>query len=140
VRDTCDLDDIREIERKCSPGSQGLHEPAQGAQRACEGHDRVDAVAHRSTPPVGSTEPSPQRPRDHQALDLVRALVDLRDLRVAQHPLDRVLLDVALPAEHLHRLGGDPHGGLRSGKLRLGGELRHLADLLLGVERVPSAV
>ena len=29
--------------------------------------------------------------RDHEPLDLVRALVDLGDLRVAHHPLDRVL-------------------------------------------------
>src|SRR5436309_15272663 len=28
---------------------------------------------------------------DHQALDLVRPLVDLRDLRIAHHPLDGVL-------------------------------------------------
>src|SRR5215471_14322721 len=33
-----------------------------------------------------------QLPRDHQPLDLVRTLVDLCDLRVAHHSLDRVLL------------------------------------------------
>ena len=50
--------------------------------------------------------------RDHQALDLVRALVDLRDLRVAHHPLDRVLVHVAVAAEHLDGLDRDRHRGV----------------------------
>src|SRR3954468_24808432 len=33
-----------------------------------------------------------QLARDHEPLNLVRPLVDLRDLRVAHHALDRVLL------------------------------------------------
>src|SRR4051794_35302693 len=37
----------------------------------------------------------PEGARDHEALDLVRALVDLRDLGVAQVALDRVLGHVA---------------------------------------------
>src|SRR5512136_2068418 len=44
--------------------------------------------------------------RDHLALDLVGALVDLGDLRVAHHLFDRVLLHVAVAAEHLHRVRG----------------------------------
>src|SRR3954452_22669272 len=47
-----------------------------------------------------------QRPRDHEALDLARALVDLGDLRVAVVALGRELLRVAVAAEHLDRLAG----------------------------------
>src|SRR6476659_8649702 len=43
---------------------------------------------------------------DHEPLDLLRPLVNLRDLRVAHEPLDRVLPDVAVAAEDLHRVGG----------------------------------
>src|SRR5580765_1233910 len=60
---------------------------------------------------------------DHEALDLVRALVDLRDLGVAHHPLDGVLLDVAVAAENLHRVGGDVHRHIGAV------ELRHRRDL-----------
>src|SRR3954453_17343109 len=47
-----------------------------------------------------------QRARDHEALDLARALVDLGDLRVAVVALGRELLRVAVAAEHLDRLAG----------------------------------
>src|SRR3954471_12340066 len=47
--------------------------------------------------------------RDHEALHLVRALVDLRDLRVPHHALDGVLLDEAVAAEDLDRLGRHVH-------------------------------
>ena len=67
--------------------------------------------------------PSPQAPTlqragDHEALDLVRALVDLGDLRVAHHALDRVLVDVAVAAEHLDRLDGHRHRGVGGEQLR----------------------
>src|ERR687895_746788 len=52
---------------------------------------------------------------DDQALDLRGALVDLEQLGVAHELLDRVLLDVAVAAEHLDRVGRDLHG-------RVGGE------------------
>src|SRR5207248_366520 len=52
---------------------------------------------------------------DHEPLDLRGALVDLKQLRVAHELLDRVLLDVAVAAEHLHRIGRDLHR-------RIGGE------------------
>src|SRR5712691_2175624 len=42
--------------------------------------------------------------RDHEPLDLRGALVYLEELRVAHELLDRVLLDVAVAAEHLHRV------------------------------------
>src|SRR6266851_6547151 len=43
------------------------------------------------------------------AMDLVGAFPDLGDLGVAQQPLDPVILDVAIAAMELHRLGGDAH-------------------------------
>src|SRR5215469_16139511 len=48
---------------------------------------------------------------DHEPLDLLRPLVDLRDLRVAHEALDRVLLDVAVAAQDLYRLGRHRHRG-----------------------------
>src|SRR5690242_19403635 len=50
--------------------------------------------------------------RDDQALDLRGALVELHDLRVAHELLDLVLLDEAVAAEDLHRVGGDLHRGV----------------------------
>src|SRR3954449_11119857 len=78
--------------------------------------------------------------RDHQPLDLVRALVDLRDLRVAHHPLDGVLLDVAVAAEDLHRLGRDPHRRVRAGELGLGRRLRQLGPVDARVGHLPEPV
>src|SRR5713101_486091 len=46
---------------------------------------------------------------DQLAMDLVGALPDLGDLGVAEQPLDPVILDVAIAAMELHRLGGDAH-------------------------------
>src|SRR5690348_11337997 len=60
-------------------------------------------------PGIPRTRLLPHGPGDHESLDLVGALIDLRDLGIAQHPLDRVLLDVAVAAEHLHRLDGHAH-------------------------------
>src|SRR3989440_11350861 len=68
-----------------------------------------------------------ERARDHDALDLVRALVDLRDLGVAQEALDRVLLDVAVAAEHLDGLDGDRHRRVRAEQLGHRGVLAHVA-------------
>src|SRR3954452_4999793 len=62
---------------------------------------------------------------DHEALDLVGALVDLRDLRVAHHPLDGVLVHVAVAAEHLDGLDRDRHRGVRGEQL---GHRRPLAQ------------
>src|SRR5690606_40506834 len=45
-----------------------------------------------------------ERSRDHQPLNLTGSFSDLADLRVPHHPLDRVLLHVAVPAVDLHRL------------------------------------
>src|SRR5580700_8765038 len=53
-----------------------------------------------STAPRGSGVPLEELAGDHDALDLVRAFVDLRELGVAEQLLDGVLLHVAVPAEH----------------------------------------
>src|SRR5579884_491048 len=44
-----------------------------------------------------------QRPADDQLLDLARAFVQRRHPRVAQVLPDRILVDVTVPAVHLHR-------------------------------------
>src|SRR3569832_2273389 len=59
------------------------------------------------------------RPRDHEPLDLARALVDLGDLRVPVVALDRELLGVAVAAEDLDRLGRLAAGDLRREELGL---------------------
>ena len=53
-----------------------------------------------------------QRSRDDEPLDLLGPLVELGDLRVAHHPLDRELVDVAVAAEDLDGVRGDPHRGV----------------------------
>src|SRR4029453_19008772 len=71
------------------------------------------------------------RARDHEALDLARALIDLGDLRVAVVPLDRELLRVAVAAEDLDRLAGGPARRLRGEELGLGALLGVREPLLL---------
>src|SRR4051795_5874677 len=89
--------------------------PAQSATAAAKAIRRGLTIA----PPSAL----PHVAGDDDALDLVRALVDLRDLRVAHHALDGVLGDVAIAAEDLHRL--DRHEHRRVG----GEELGHRAVL-----------
>src|SRR5215213_317021 len=79
-------------------------------------------------------------PGDHEPLDLVRALVDLRDLRVPHHALDRVLLDVPVAAQDLDGLGRDPHGRVRAEQLRHGGRLRQLGALDTVVDHLAEGV
>src|SRR5215470_15690691 len=63
--------------------------------------------------------PAEEVPRDHDALDLRRPLVDLEQLRVAHQLLDRVLLRVAVAAEDLDGVGGRPHRGVGAVRLRV---------------------
>src|SRR5439155_27015457 len=65
--------------------------------------------------------------RDHELLDLRGALVDLRDLRVAEVTLDLVLLDEPVTAVHLDRAGRDLQGGL--GREELGHRRRRRVRL-----------
>src|SRR3954470_2957517 len=64
--------------------------------------------------------------RDHEALDLFRSLVDLRDLGVPHHPLDRVLLHVPVAAEDLDGVGRDLHRHVGAVQLRHRRDLRQL--------------
>src|SRR3954471_20094354 len=74
---------------------------------------RQSAVVKAIRRPVGQRESMtfrlPEGPCDHDSLDLVGALVDLRDLGVAHVALDRVLVDEAVAAEHLDGLDAHPH-------------------------------
>src|SRR5207302_5163303 len=64
-----------------------------------------------------------ERPGDDHALNLVRALVDLRDLGVSHHPLHRVVRDVAVSAQQLYAISGDPHRHVGRKELGHGGDL-----------------
>src|SRR5918992_4278755 len=57
--------------------------------------------------------PAEDAAREHDALDLVRALVDLSDLGVSHQALDGVLAYVAVPPERLDAVGRHRHGDVR---------------------------
>src|SRR4029079_11461332 len=75
-------------------------------------NDPTDAHAGQS-PLVSrgrrSSVPPGERPGDDEPLDLLRSFVELGDLRVAHHPLDGELVDIAVSAEDLDRVRGDAH-------------------------------
>ena len=89
---------------------------------------RADAVlrARRVGARLGA-----ERARDHHLLDLVGALADREDLRVAVEAADRVLLDVAVAAVDLHGLLGAAHRQAAGLELRLGGGQREVAPGVL---------
>src|SRR5690242_21825698 len=80
--------------------------PLSSRERGLGGEVRGLATAsgERSAHPGDGAE---QRARNHDALNLVRALEDLGDLDVAHVALDRPVAHVARAAEHLYRVGGD---------------------------------
>ena len=89
------------------------------------GRDGRRRPARGGLPAAGAEGRGPllqQAPRDHHALHLVGALVDLGDLGVAHHPLDREVLGVAGAAEQLDGVGGHLHGDV--GGERLGRRAR----------------
>src|SRR5699024_7213520 len=69
---------------------------------------------------------------DNDALDLTRALVDLGDLGIAHHALNRVILGVAVAAVDLDCLGGDLHGSF--GGEQLSGSSVEGEGLAFGLE------
>src|SRR3990172_1579873 len=77
-------------------------------------------------------------PRDHEPLDLARSLADLRELRVPEHPLDRVVRDVAVPAVNLDRLVRYEGGHLARVQLRHGGLLLEREATVLAPRGVPD--
>jgi hypothetical protein len=73
----------------------------------------------RTLSAVRSARHAQEIPRDDEALDLLGPLVQLGDLRIAHHPLDRVVRRVAVATEDLDRVS-------RHGHRRVAGEeLRH---------------
>src|SRR6476646_11357901 len=76
--------------------------------------------------------------RNHHALNLVRSLVDLRDLSIAHHPLDRELFHVPIAAKHLdgvirdrdRRVGGERLGDGRLAAEALRPRIHQLADMV----------
>src|SRR5215211_6063271 len=79
----------------------------------------VSSMCEDATEATGSPRPPPtirqcggsahQRPGDDQPLYLVGPLHDLQHLRLPHPAFHGVVLDVSGAAEHLHRVGGDPH-------------------------------
>src|SRR6201997_5400350 len=90
------------------------------------GRLRIPAMSRRLTAPTGRAVPAgpvareEDLLRDHEPLDLRRALVDLEQLRVAHQLLDRVLLDVAVAAEDLDGVRWYLHSGVGGEPLREG--------------------
>src|SRR5215207_5223249 len=83
----------------------------EAATAAAGEHGKDGKTVSGPSPPL--TESAAQKVSgDDDALDLRGSLVDLEELGVAHQLLDRVLLRVAVAAEDLHRVGGDPHGGV----------------------------
>src|ERR1700677_3123187 len=76
-------------------------------------------------------------PRDNHPLDLVGALEDLRDLRLAHVPLNREVAGVAVAPEHLDGVGRHPHrhvGRHQLGDRRLAAELHPPVPAAGGVQ------
>src|SRR3954470_22170333 len=84
-------------------------------------------------PPTARHPSAEQLPGHDHALDLVRPLVDLRDLGVPHHALDRVVPGVAGAAEQLHGIRRDLHGGVGGEALRGGAEERQVGVVALAL-------
>src|SRR6266446_8055326 len=54
--------------------------------------------------------PASETSGDDEPLYLLRSFIELRDLCVAHHPLDRELIDIAVPTQDLDGVGRHPHG------------------------------
>src|SRR5579862_6782113 len=83
---------------------------------------RMRRAARRTSPAATASaiafgSAAKQLPRDHHALDLVRALADLAQLAVTQRALDGKLARVAVAAVDLHRAIARAHAGLRRPQL-----------------------
>src|SRR5699024_316971 len=105
---------------------------------------RGGAAAPRSrSPPSPARDSAGQVAGDHQALDLVGALEDLRDLGLPHVALHRALAGVAHAAERLHRVrgpllrvGGHREGGVGGGELGYRGVARVRAASVLAARGV----
>ena len=126
-------------------------------RRSCTGRNRAgSAYCPETLPPASAgaepaggpragADPHEQLAGHDDALDLVGALVDLGDLGVAHHPLEREVRRVAGAAEQLDRIGRDPHrhvGGVALGGRAEEGEVL-VAALGLGgrdVDHLPRGL
>src|SRR5918992_5941574 len=75
---------------------------------------------------------------DHDPLYLVGALVDLRDLRIAHEPFNRILLYVTVSAHRLYAVRRDGHGDVGRVALRYRGPVGD--SLVLRIDRVSRAI
>src|SRR5947209_2352151 len=81
---------------------------SEGVQGGCHWGRRPDSNPYKR--PTSAT--AEEIASDDHALDLVGALVDLRDLGIPHEALHRVLARVAVAAEDLDRVSGNAHGGV----------------------------
>src|SRR5258708_279479 len=91
-----------------SPAEECTVTLAGYSSRASQPHDdKAEAFPawpnENGGPRKSASSASFQCARDHEPLDLVRSLVNLGDLRVPHHPLDGVLLHVAVATQDLNR-------------------------------------
>src|SRR6266849_5387296 len=90
----------------------------------CAAADGGNSKSHRRS--LSSGKLSEQLAGDHQPLDLRGPFVNLDQLGIPHQLLHGELLDVAVAAVDLHRVGGDPHRGV--GGETLGATLDDEAD------------
>src|SRR3954451_13549716 len=114
-----------EAPSRCTTRSAAASSDSRRASRACSGTDTVRRSAGRSRSQASRDLVAGDGPADDEALDLAGALEDRVDLGVAVPALDRVLAGVAVAAEDLDGLLGDPDRGLT------GVELGHRALAVL---------
>src|SRR5688500_19035253 len=109
--------------------------PIEGSLHSTTSSCPISAIVSNSFIKYCSGETSGvsvQSARDHDSLDLRRALINLGDFRIAHKALHRIILDVAISAEDLHRLRRHPHRRLARHQLRHRAEL---ADALSAILR-----
>src|ERR671914_205420 len=74
-----------------------------------------------------------QLARNDHSLNLRRSLVNLSCLRVAEQPLDGIILHISIAAEYLDRLRGHPH------RCFAGEQLAHRAELRDRLAAIPRS-
>src|SRR5438552_6861499 len=109
-----------ELAAPADPGTQAGSTGRSGAAAP----EAVAAVA--GAPASAAPRSTERRPGNHHTLDLVGALIDLGDLCVSHHSLDRVVGDVAVTTEQLDAVRGHPHRHVRGEEL---GHRGHLGEV-----------
>src|SRR6266536_1298021 len=109
-----------------SPGSRSL--AAAAADRRSR-HEEDRTLRH------GLDALLPQAAGDHDSEDLIRPFVYLCNFCVPHHALQGELLDVAVAAEELDRVGGHPHRGVAREALGAGREEGEVVVIAVGLGR-----